>query len=346
LFWGFGCLTATLISQRSLGDLNWLMAPFFLSRSLLAFEQIRAFSLRRYGELLKSAVLWLVGFCVISAGIADDRAKLVVLSIVTIAMFAVLRRSSFRAEPDTALEPLSLSTWLARVNDVKEIVRIHAVDLSEADGGRGPHTRLGPDANRWRCHRLAGRIARRLNGSGQVTLIPPSRIAWYQRGDRRPTIDEAWLIRMGAGFVRALRDTGPCPDGRSALHRACDWHLAGTDLSLAPDGCTLNVDQVTRSFVALCPGGVVYFPDRSAPAFFDDLPPRERRSIMADAVGFARELRGNARPSKFDVTALSVAGDLRLIFVVERRFDRQARDRWRSLIKQLNVDAALGAVVE
>jgi hypothetical protein len=69
-----------------------------------------------------------------------------------------------------------------------------------------------------------------------------------------------------------------------------------------------------------------------------------RRTIISDAARFAVELRPGRRRSRFEATALCLAGQLELIFVADRYADPRLRCRWRETIRHANVKAALGKV--
>lgn len=345
LFWGLACLTGTLISQRSLGDLYWLMAPFFVSRSLLASVEVGAFSNRRYGQLLRIALLWLLGFSVIAAGSGSDQNKLVILSLVTFVMFLVLRsrQGSFQREiKDPVLT--SVLDWLARVSDIKRPVRIRSVIISSPHARDAASKEIIEQRDRWAYRKVGERIARRLGRYGAVTMLDPGHLMWFERGPRPRRVDEAWLVTLGGGFLGSMSDTGLCPNGRAALDSAARAGVLGNEIrwSGRVDTPAAGRDELAKTFTTMFPNGAVYAPDGPVPQFFDALSSKERRAIMADAVAFAVEFRPRAKQSRFDVTAFCPAGEVASVFVVGRGADRQLRSRWRALIQDASVQAALG----
>jgi hypothetical protein len=70
---------------------------------------------------------------------------------------------------------------------------------------------------------------------------------------------------------------------------------------------------------------------------------RDRRAIFFEGVHFARHLRRSTRRCRFDVTSFCSGGELRLIFIVDRRYDRRRRLAWRRFVRQASIDAALAS---
>jgi len=71
------------------------------------------------------------------------------------------------------------------------------------------------------------------------------------------------------------------------------------------------------------------------------LSPKEARNLLIDASVFVRDFYPNGHRSGLEVTALCEGNDLRSVFVANRRTHAAARSRWRSLIRNLNLDAAM-----
>lgn len=355
LFWVLGCGLATLIHRTDLGALYWLLGPFFLSRSVLAIAQMRAFAGRRYGALLVSGLLLLAALALLRVGIEDDRARLGLLAawafLVAVALGAG-PRGRRAAEDDAAAggRVLPLAEWLAEVRRVGSPLRIGSAQLCPTAGSRGPGR--GPaaaDVARWRQRRLAERIARRLRDRGAVTTIGAGRIGWYERADGRGVLSRGWILTLGGGLLDSVRGSPYLPDGVAVLEAARAEDLLGdvlraglreTRIPGRGDDCA---GQARRLFTQTFAEGVLYAPDEPLPPLFDRLSSRDKRTILSDAAHFATALEPHGRRSRFEVTALCEAGELRLLFLVDRRADRQARARWNRRIRRLNLEAALGA---
>lgn len=341
VFWLLASAIATAVYGRSLGAFYPLLAPFFLARGLLAVVQIQAFAERAYAELLKNA-----GFCaggVVAAGVLVDgeQATVVALTVVTLAGFALLRlREEHVHRAMRAREVLWLSEWLAEVSAQRGPTRISAVrfPLEPRRFGRDS-VREWEDENRWRHRRFAERLAGWLHGHGGVTVIQPGFVVWFERGGSTPAIGERRLHTEGGGLIERLGATPLEPDGPAALASARALSLLGPGFGT---GGVVVADEVRLAFRRLFPDGVVYAPDEPLPAELAALSSQEKRIVMLDAAVFARDFRPSGRRSRFDVTAFCTSGELRLIFVTDRSRDRGRRLRWRSLVRELNVKAALG----
>jgi hypothetical protein len=133
----------------------------------------------------------------------------------------------------------------------------------------------------------------------------------------------------------------------AALAFAGSRNLIGDELGGDPGGLApVRTGQVKEVFTRLFPRGVMYSPDAPVPSYIKTLSTKAKRLIVADASAFARDLRPRKSPSRFEVTAFCEAGELRLIFLVNRRVDGRLRSRWRELVRDLNVRAALASVTE
>ena len=102
--WGFACVLGTAITRRNLGDLYWLIGPFFLARSFLALAQIQAFSARRYRALFSSGAVLLAFMVALQVGMPAERYKVLGLALVSVLAAGLLRRKA-HAAPDEIFEP-------------------------------------------------------------------------------------------------------------------------------------------------------------------------------------------------------------------------------------------------
>jgi hypothetical protein len=100
-------------------------------------------------------------------------------------------------------------------------------------------------------------------------------------------------------------------------------------------------DRACSAFREIFPDGVVWVPGEPADALAG-LCPRETRSLLIDASVFARDFYPNGRRSGFEVTAFCDGSDLQSVFVVGRGSNLKARRHWRSLIRRINLDVAMG----
>jgi hypothetical protein len=78
------------------------------------------------------------------------------------------------------------------------------------------------------------------------------------------------------------------------------------------------------------------------PAKLASLRARDQKRIFSDALSFARAFQPIPSHSRFDVSAFCKEGELRLIFVVDA--DSESADGWSELIRQFNINAAVGSL--
>jgi hypothetical protein len=346
-FWALACLIGTAVVGRSLGDLYWLLLPFFVCRSLLAAVQMQAFSERAYRPLLANGALCAAGFGV--AGLLlGEREAILLAALTAIALAAFVLMYARRHDLERTLrsrDVLWLSEWLAELRSVRGPVRVASVRLCDPPGRIGLSEEHGPDGgDRWRRGRLAEQIATRLTRPSGVTLFDDSSIAWYESARRPSRVGQEWLLTQSGGLVDWLGETGPAADGVSALAAACRERLLGAELpaGVVPSRRTVGPVEVRRAFLETFPGGLVYDPQEPVPEQLETLSTADRRLVMLDAVAFVRDFRESGRRSRFDVTAYCVAGELRQIFLVERPGRRRARARWRAEVRRFNLETALG----
>jgi hypothetical protein len=355
VFWLFGSLTVLAVYGHGLGIATALFLPFFLSRSLVAYLQIRAYAARHYAELLGSGAVCLAGMFALRLPDLADTTRLVLLSASPLAAFGVLAlRQRFEQAASGAPGALAFTEWLATVSAADGAVRVRALRFEESAQANRPNAAANEtetdeteEDQRWKHVQVAQQIARRLGRDAAVTVLHPSRILWLEHATEPAGPSQEFLAGLGAGLVREIAETGVEPDGRAALRAAALRGLLGSALARAHTAgeSAASIEDLRRSFERAFPKGAVYAPDETPPALLRSLPARDRRSLLFDALRFSKDFRPSGPGSRYDVTALCESGDLRLLFVADRRADRRLRSRWRARIQQANLGLALGAAV-
>jgi hypothetical protein len=347
VFWLFASGIGTLAFRGSLGTTYGLLLLFFICRSVLAAVQIRAFSEKSYRTLLGNGILFTVGVLSTSILVSDGSSKLLLFSAAALATAAILRVSfilrGYRFKDQGFLW---FPEWLSHTSQEKGPVRIRVVRLRNREDYLTVGVDKRSEVNRnWHLNKLAERLARRLGGSGKVTLGTPDRLVWYERQDPKARIDRSWVTRQAGGQLYSLEETPFQPEGSSALAFAVRSGLFGTDLNSDSISCHQNVDKdkVKEEFERAFPSGIVYNPETPRPGPLQAFPSRQRRRILHDAVAFVRHLRPAKTAQSHEVTALSIAGEINLVFLVDRRTGTRQRKRWRNRIRQLNIQAAIAA---
>jgi hypothetical protein len=344
-FWAVAAGIATGYYGRDVGGLALALLGFFVARSLLARAQIQAFAERAYALVLGTGALCLAGFAAVGLVADGETARLGAVALVAAVCAAVLTRLSramrAQGEPGTALLTLE---WLRRLGHLRTPVRVGSARVVSAGGPERLDARTRDERNRWRLSQLADRTARRLGRLGAAAWIGPDRLVWFEPAGDAPRVTAEWLQRASGGLIAEIQ-AFDCPTGEEALLTAGRGGLVGyASPHLLTAIFPVDVEAARRTFLGLVPNGVVYSPDEPVPPELAALSASELRTILLDAVIFARDLRSGRPRSDFDVTALCSGGELRLIFVANPKRRRQARGRWRHLVTALNVRGAIGGV--
>lgn len=347
IFWGAACLMGAVAYPGAMGSLYGPLLLFLLSRSVLAATQIEAFTEGAYRELILSGALLLTGFAVAMFAFQSEGQIVIGLSVSTLVALAFLwiRKRRGKIRRDRAV--LGITEWLLRLRAIRGPVRVLAAEFDALT----PASRNGNYSawdERWRHLKVAEGLGAELGSCGEVALIHPGRVVWFdRRGAGDGGVDREWFVSYSAGLLRSLRGTRLHPDGRTALEAA---HEADLLCGSSPEGMNrpdvpVRLSEIEHRFRHLFPEGVVYAPDQPVPDLLNGIGSRERRSVFYGALSFARWFEPN-RGSDFDVTSFCVRGELRRIFIVAQAEKRERRVRWRSWIRQWNIWAPLVGVVD
>jgi hypothetical protein len=344
-FWLFGTLTAAVALGEPVAALAALLLPFFAVRSHLALVQIRTFSEKRYAALLGGGVVLLVGLALLRTSSLGAEERLLGVSAAMLAALAFLAIRRPAREKIGSAQTLAFPEWLSRAGAESGPCRVRALHLETSQPTRpGAGGAGGAETDeRWKHVQLARRIATRLGPDALVTVLHPSDVVWLERGGGPSAFRDEWLAGLGAGLIREIRDTEVEPDGRAALDAAARTNVLRIPSSEqgAPEIRRGLLERLEREFAEIFPEGACYDPEQPAPQLFRGLASRERRSILFEALRFGRDFRPSARSSRFEVTALCEAGNLRLLFVVDRRAPERLRARWRARVERAHLQQAV-----
>jgi hypothetical protein len=329
LFSGVAVSVGALVYRGDLSDLAWTLVPFFVAMSLLAAVHIAAYADGSYVALALNALLCLGGYVAVRLTVHGNRDTVLLLAAVAFGgvVLLLLRPERLRSGGGRLLAP---AEWLADIRTVEAPVTVCAAHFYREDAP--------DDDDAWRRNQVAVRIARRLRG-GTATLIEPDVLVWFEPGAESVGTSVAALSGGLLGWRGSCRRT----TGRDALREAALTGLLGGAFSDLVRGRRrpLDVDELRRSFARMFTSGIVYAPDEPASPRLAALAVEDKRAAIADAVAFARELRVWRPRSRFHVTALCTAGELRLIFLVSRKAPERLRARWEARVVRANLEAAL-----
>lgn len=340
LFWATASLAVAVVLRKPIGSLAWPLLPFFLSRSLLAAVQVRAFTGGVYGKLIINGLLLLGGYLALGSLVRKEAYVLCGLAVVNYCAVLLLSRwGAGRSILERWKEPLSPTAWLQEAGRRQVPIRIAAMRYCPSEGESA--WRLHREQAQGKARRLARIIARRLGRNGATTLLHPGRIMWYEIGQGPPRASFSWAIARSAGLLEVVGTTSEYRPAVDALREARERGLLGPDLRQKVPASRGEVPIRARSaFREFFPDGLSWAPGEPATTFAG-LSARETRNLLTDACVFSRDLYPNGRRSGLEVTALCEGSDLRIVFGVDRRSDPETRLRWRSFIRRLNLDAVM-----
>ena len=340
-------LVASLIGVAVLGvrdpALFGVLLPFFVARSVLAAAQMRAFAGGAYRRLTLVGTGGLATFGLVLLVVPSVEGRMLALATVLVVSAALLI-----ALPDpeaSADRVLPLAAWLRSLAAEPGLVRVTFVVFDARSLARGV-SRERRASEAWRRHQVARRVGRAAQSAGgRATWLTATDLAWWVperpgRAARAPAdalADPAWVARLTGGLVMAPPDVEPHPDGRTAS-RAVGAGRLSLDLRIVDP----PPDALIAAFAARFPAGIVYRVDRPTPAALAALDSRERAGVLRAGLRFARDLRAGGRDrGRFDVTALVVAGSLRLLFLAPVTDGAVARRQWREAIRDRTLRAAI-----
>ena len=327
-------LTAMTIGAGVLGVrdpmLIVLLLPLFLSRSLLASVQMRAFTDGAYLRLALVGGLASLGALAALAATTSEAGRLAVLSLVLAAAFVALLVSS-RTTSDAEHPLLTVPEWLAQLQRVGHAITVTQLRFDTRSLARGV-TAEARQTEEWRRQQVAGRIAARVNGAGgAVTWIGPHHLVWFG-----PMIDLSRIVRLGGGLIADRPASSRFETGADAARAVC-----GT-LGLAGARREPDTDLLLAEFERLFPAGIVYRTGRPPPKALAAIGSRVRSELLRAALSYAGDL-SEVRRARWDVSALVAEGALEAIFLVDHRGRGAARRRWARFIRTQNLlRAALG----
>jgi hypothetical protein len=192
----------------------------------------------------------------------------------------------------------------------------------------------------WRRRMVAARLGRSIAArGGAVAWSSRTELRAFYPAGGRTALDAATLARYGGGLVRRVH---------SLLHPAgppAASAVASTDASIATGGIGVVPGEasVLAEFRRRFPRGVALDPAGPVVDAMATMSSADRAAVHRAALVFCRDLRASRWPKRTEVTALAIGGELRLIFLVDRREDPAARRAWQKAIRAWTLAAASGA---
>jgi hypothetical protein len=340
---------AAIMGVRDVGLILALL-PFFVTRSILAGAQMRAFAGGAFRRLALVGVGGLVAFGLALVLAADVEARLLVLS----AILAVSSWSLVALPPPESQEErvLPLAEWLGRLRRRPAAVIVTVARLDRRATERGiPRERRA--AEQWRQREVARRVGREVqHHGGATTWLEPGTLAWFlpagsadgapstvngAAGRRDRVANGTWVVPIAGGLIDAPPRWERFLDGSAAAR-----HVAALDLGIDLDDAPTPLAGLLDRFALAFPSGIVWRPRTPPPAALAALTSRERAIALRAALRFAHDLRSQGSEGRFDVTADADEGGIRAVFLVPRRASARVVRGWHALLRTRALREALG----
>lgn len=181
-----------------------LLLPFFISRSLLAFFQTRAFAETRFIDLVITGVIFVsaaLGAATLGSEAEPKIASLTLIFLIMLVFLRVPRLPASLLAKEQSILPFS--EWLQRT-------RIESVSLQAGA------FRLASGISDHQVDRLARVWMRALGRGARVTRFGSRTVAWHLIGTE-PAPSEAELLSIGGGMIEHCCFSGLVTGGDEAL---------------------------------------------------------------------------------------------------------------------------------
>jgi hypothetical protein len=333
-------IPASFIARAFYGPQNWTFFAafglFFAGRGWLAAAQMRAYARGAYSRLFLSGIIMLAGHFAAMTFISETAEFLAVASAITLIGGAIAGRLGGESTgPAGRPEPLCLAEWLIRTRGLKGPVSVFSVEFVREPSSEQDNPARRPERERYLLQQIAGIIAAKLDGRGAAAVAAPRRLVWCEQHVQRSLLRDQWLFSLGAGRIKRLKTTGAQAGGKEALRQAAKMGFFGPGLKIVPHA------EAEKACRGLFPEESSFSAYSPPPELIRRLSSAERRAILADAAAFASDFQVFRPRSSFDVMAFSENGVPRWIFLMDPKIPREQRNRLRTAVRRLNVQATL-----
>lgn len=311
------------------------LAPLFVVRSLLAANQVRAFTEHAFERVAASSAL-VLAVSVPVVFLDSEALVLVLLAAATVPGIVLLRRSDRLGPGPRAGLPWSLAEWLPAVACRRGPTLVLVVHL---DSYQHP---LDPESAALAAARDQATALAEAHPHAMVTVIGANRIALaLTPGGEEEWITREALVGGAAGLITGL-DVLSHDDGVAALDALRD-RLSAPGEALAESLLdTVGFDDdlaavFDHTFGELVRTGRIGVPGRTA--FTTDLPGIERQEILSAAVHHATY--GLPRDGgRHEVTTVCIDGAIVRYYAIPQRVPRRVRIVWRATVIDAWFDVA------
>jgi hypothetical protein len=311
--WVLGVVTGASRTAPSALTIAIALLPVFLTQSYLAGLQLSHLARGELHRLSLNAVVVMVGLVVATALTVGSGAR--TLAVTGVLALAIVHLGVVRARPRRV--PFgrkdSVAAWLGVLTAVREPV---SVSWASVPKSRGRELEV-----------LASWLEARLGAAGALAVVRGRWLIWSQPTSVSAPLTKAELVAASGGLIetheqRVANDGAPLA---VEVCRSLAWVRGPTARSDA------EVGRLVATFQRLFPAGCVAdLHDPRTCAQLATYTPRQRQDLWLDALRHATGRRGQL--ADMDVSTLSCAGEIRLIFVVSKLLPREERRSWKALL--------------
>lgn len=192
IFWCLTLITA-LCFEQSLVHFAFLLLPFFILRAPISILQIKAFSTRRYYDVILSGALTLASLMLITITSLSTEALFVGLSLMMSLslLYLILIKTRPIENKSRDYDVLPLYDWVCSYqNHIQQNLNTSLEIWS-----------LGTGISRPQTHMLINKLARYLGDHGAITQLSTRKIlVYFQLPDHK---SHQRMLLLGAGFIAA-----------------------------------------------------------------------------------------------------------------------------------------------
>ena len=328
---GWGALNSLLVigfgyflGDKTFANQLWWMLPFFMVNSLLAYEQVKAFSENNYSLLIQSGLIFLGGVFILWYFPATFQLQAFYLSLVALGALWQLKRMEEKAGFSRFFSMLSLTEWLRQLKTVDQKVRIGYVAFSQ-------------DIDFFKLNALANKIRQRLTHGDELCLYLPNKIFWFEKNRENITKEE--VIHRVEGLCDDVQITSFYSNGRVALQQSflkeevCDVSLEGSSVP------SVDAKSLQETFEKMIANGFTFNPNSNDESKVNSLSAQQKRQILFEALSFSKTLTFSTKTnSPFEITVFCRNGEMELIFIVPKsQTQRGLRQKWFQFIRAVNL---------
>ena len=305
-----------ILKIYSIEPFLWL-APFFLINSILAYEQVKAFSDKNYNLVIQSGFVFLVGTVFLWNFLPSPTAQFAYLGLATLGALRQVKKNTELSYQDS-FHLLPILDWLRQLRNFSGPVKLGWLETSE-------------EGKMWQLKTLAEKIQHHFNAKGRITLCLPDKILWFETG----AFTSEKLIKIGAGLIKQWSITPLYSNGAEALQNSILKEILGLRSELL-----IARDTLAACFKEKFPNGLIY--DFNPLGKLNYLGYKEKRSILFDAIFFAKNLVLSKSRSAFEITTLCDEGKIKIIFIIPKtKASHDARSQWVDDLRQINLMNAI-----